>query len=107
KLALLGNIAIPMNGNTAALILKGGLNIQTGQVADTATYVTIDCNGFKELGLTADIQFPRSMMVPVNTQGTVLDGQVTAGFTNVKVGNWSDILATVSFKTPFQVNGLK
>jgi len=106
KLALLGDIAIPINGDNAALVLKGGFNIESGQVTESATYITMDCNGFKELGLTAEVQFPRSMLLPVDELGKIIDGRVACGFTNLKVSNWNDILATVSFETPFQVNGL-
>ena len=106
SLVLLGDVAIPINGDNAALILKGGMSMETGQ-ANMLTYITVDCNGFKELGLNADIQFPRSMIVPADAQGTLLDGKVTAELRNVKVSNWNDIIASVSFTTPFQVNGLK
>jgi hypothetical protein len=109
RLVLLGDVAIPINGNSTALILKGsGFNTSTGTaVADDKTYVSLDCKGFREIGLTADLQFSRNMIIPVNTAGNPLPtGKVTASFTHLVVSNWNDISATVSFDNPFQVKGL-
>jgi hypothetical protein len=95
KLALLGDITIPINGKNAALVLKGGMDMQTGDVADL-TYVTIDCNGFKELGLSADIKFPKNMLVPVDANGTRQnDKNVTASFKTI-VSDWNDILVDIT-----------
>jgi hypothetical protein len=107
KLVLLGDLAIPINGNNAALVLKGGdMNISTGQIGEK-TYVTIDCNGFRELGITADVQFPRSLIVPVNASGEVVSGNVTANIYNLRISDWNDIITTVNFDKSFQLNGLK
>jgi hypothetical protein len=106
SLVLLGDVAIPINGDKAALILKGGIDMQTGQSA-SKTFITVDCKGFKQLGLNADILFSRNMIVPSDAAGVQGDGRVTAELRNVLVSNWNDIIATVNFKTPFQVNGLK
>lgn len=105
RLVLLGDLAIPIHGNNAALVLKGSMNMQTGQ-GGNLTYVEIDCNGFKKMGLAADIQFPRSLLIPVDTNGDALaNGNVKGSFTTV-VEDWNDITARVSF-TPFQLVGLK
>ena len=104
KLVLLGDVAIPVNGNNAALVLKGGINLMTGQGANL-TYITIDCNGFKELGLTAEVQFPRSLLVPVNAQGDTLGGKVKGSFSTI-VQNWNDIIANISLPN-FEIVGLR
>jgi len=48
KLVLLGNISIPVGSSN--LTLKGGFDINTGQAEDL-TYISMDCNGFKEMGV--------------------------------------------------------
>lgn len=54
RLVLLGDITIPINNGAASLVLKGGFNLLSG-IGDQQTYMSIDCQGFKELGLTADL----------------------------------------------------
>ncbi|MBC9932772.1 hypothetical protein [Chitinophaga qingshengii] len=107
KLVLLGDYTIRINGGTAALVLKGALDLQTGKGLDM-TYVSIDCNGFKELGLSADIMFPRSMMVPVDAAGERIADEKTlvrSSFRTI-VGNWNDILVGVSLPS-FEITPLK
>ncbi|SFE58691.1 hypothetical protein SAMN05518672_10819 [Chitinophaga sp. CF118] len=106
KLVLLGDVPIRLGGGTAALVLKGGMDMQTGQGLDL-TYVTIDCNGFKELGLSADLMFPRSMLVPLKPDGerTTDSSQVKASF-NTVVRDWNDILVSVDLPA-FEITPLK
>lgn len=108
KLVLLGDVAIPINGNNAALVLLGGgIDANTGQ-GQNKTYVTIDCNGFRDLGIAARVQFPRSLIVPVDANGEAASGNVTAQFNIENVSNWNDILVpSISFDKSFQLNGLK
>jgi hypothetical protein len=107
RLVLLGDIAIPFAGGKGALMLKGGLNQQTGEFADL-TYVEIDCSGFKKLGIAADVTFPRTLLLPVNPSGEINpDNNVTVkGSFTTTVNNWNDITASISL-TPFQIKGLK
>lgn len=107
KLVLLGDVPIRLGGGTAALILKGGMDMQTGQGLDL-TYVTIDCNGFKELGVTGDLMFPRSMLVPLRPDGernTDTSAHVKASF-NTIVRDWNDILVSVALPA-FEITPLK
>ena len=106
KLVLLGDYKIPINGGNSSLTLKGDFNINTGTTSDSATYLRIDCNGFRELGLNADVEFPRSMLIPVDNNGSEIGGLVTGRIRNFIVSNWNDIIA--SFSLPkFQVKGVK
>ncbi|HEU4553801.1 MAG TPA: hypothetical protein VFS25_13250 [Chitinophaga sp.] len=107
KLVLLGDIPIRINGGAAALILKGGMNMETGQGLDL-TYVTMDCNGFKELGLSAEVVFPRTMLVPLKADGERDENpnaQVKAAFKTV-VADWNDILVSLSLPA-FEIAPLK
>lgn len=107
KLVLLGDVPIRINGGTAALVLKGGMNMETGQGLDL-TYVTMDCNGFKELGITAEVAFPRSMLVPLKPDGERNEDPkalVKAGFSTV-VSDWNDIVVSLSLPS-FEIAPLK
>jgi hypothetical protein len=107
KLVLLGDLAIPINGRNSALVLKGGFDINTGQSVDK-TYITMDCSGFKKLRIDADVEFPRSILLPVNAAGDIdsdINNRVKGSF-STEVSNWNDILASFSLSS-FQVKGLK
>jgi hypothetical protein len=113
NLVLLGDFPIKLAGGNSLLVLKGGMDMQTGFI-ENKTYVTIDCSGFKELGITADIEFSRNIMEPVGADNKPIPGdqRVRASFKTV-VSNWNDILAEVTlpkFQSPkfkdfiFEVN---
>ena len=103
KLVLMGDYAIPMNGGKSSLVLKGGMDINTGQAIDK-TYISISCNGFNELGIAADIEFPRSLFIPTDDNGNQIAGLVKGSFSTV-VSSWNDIIANVSL-SPFEIKGL-
>jgi hypothetical protein len=104
KLVLMGDYAIPMNGGKSSLVLKGGFDINTGQAQDK-TYIAIDCNGFRELGLTADIEFPRSLLLPTDATGKVLDTGLVKGSFSTVVTSWNNILANISLPS-FEIKGI-
>jgi len=95
NLVLLGDVPIPILGSKAILILKGGMNMTTGKI-DNKTYVTIDCNGFKELGVTADVQFSQKIIVPVDADNKIIKDKPVIGTFNTKATNWNDILIEMS-----------
>jgi hypothetical protein len=106
NLVLLGDFPLKICGDKALLILKGGMNMSTGAV-ENKTYVTIDCNGFKELGITADVQFSRSIIEPVDASNNVIGKtqRVTGSF-KTTVTNWNDILIDISLPK-FQLTSFK
>jgi len=98
KLVLLGDLPIRINGGSSALILKGGNNIKQPASASSQTYLAFDCNGFKELGISADVEFPRSLLIPVDANGKPYenpDKRVKGSFSTI-VADWSDILIELS-----------
>lgn len=107
KLILLGNIPININGGSAAIILKGGMNMQTGEGLDQ-TYVTMDCSGFKELSISADIMFPRSLLTPLdaNDERVKDSSKVVKASFQTTVRDWNDILVSVSLPA-FEITSLK
>ena len=106
NLVLLGDFPLKICGDKALLILKGGMNMTTGAV-ENKTYVTIDCNGFKELGITADVEFSRSIIEPVDATNNVIGTtqRVTGSF-KTTVTNWNDILIDISLPK-FQLTSFK
>lgn len=106
SLVLLGDVPIKINGDNLLLILKGGMDMTTGQV-ENKTYVTIDCNGFKELGITADVVFSRKLLEPVDANYNVIASpkRVEAKFKTI-VSNWNDILVEISLPS-FQLANYK
>ena len=114
KLALLGDVNIPISQNWQ-VSLFGGFNKQTGEIEDL-TYVTIDCDGFKELKLSGAVEFSQNLILPFE-DGKVMELGSTIpvtlsngrkanlpnrvrGFFNFTASGWNDILVEISL-TPF------
>ncbi|MBT1705119.1 hypothetical protein [Chryseosolibacter indicus] len=104
SLVLMGDFSIPINGNTAALKLKGSFDKNTGR-AKELTYVSVDCKGFREMGIAAEVEFPESMMSPIDSTGNKVNGRVKGAFATV-IRDWNDLLVNISLP-PFQINGLE
>lgn len=98
KLQLLGDYAINLNGNKSQIILKG-------TASRGNTYASIDCDGFKQLGIDADIKFSRDLLRPENADGSLGDGNVVSSFSTI-LSSWNDLVVQVSLPA-FQVTGLK
>ncbi|GAA0872318.1 hypothetical protein GCM10009117_14650 [Gangjinia marincola] len=96
-LALLGDVPFRINGGNGLVIVKGGFEMATGEVNDR-TYVKVDCDGFKELGLQAEVEFPRSMLVPLKPDYTVETDTTkrVKGEFSTTASDWNDILVNVS-----------
>jgi hypothetical protein len=97
KLQLLGDYGINFNGNKIQLLLKGASS-------DQGTYAVMDCDGFREIALDAEVTFSRDLIRPENSSGKVTDGHVKANFKTI-LTNWNDLVVQVSLP-PFQVTGL-
>jgi hypothetical protein len=117
KLVLLGNVDIPFSGNKWQLSLYGGFDMAAGTTKDL-TYVTIDCDGFKEMMISGAVEFSRDLILPIDPiTGTVdekkikvpktyyngktyqIPNRVRGEFTFM-ASNWNDILVNVSLQ-PF------
>lgn len=110
KLSLLGDINMPFNQNQWMLTLEGGtINKLNGGSVNDNTYVIIDCDGIKELSLKGNVQISRNVLVPLDSNGTVLPEMGSNGKTNrvrgdfaFKATDWNDILVKVSI-SPFAI----
>jgi hypothetical protein len=99
-LQLVGDYGINFSGDKIQLLIKGGTKEQHG-----GTFAIIDCDGFKEISLDADVVFSRDLLVPENLNGTMQpQGRVTASFKTV-ISNWNDLVVQLSIPD-FQVRGL-
>lgn len=122
KLVLLGDQAIPINGDNWLLTLKGDVNLETGVFAEQS-YVEFDCAGLKGIGLEAELRISRNILLPITSGGNYVCGDspdnkylkdsnavnnkcyVGASF-SVKANGWNDLLVEVSLPK-FEVVGLK
>ena len=122
KLVLLGDQAIPMNGDNWLLTLKGGIDLENGAFGDQS-FVEFDCAGLKSIGLEADLRISRNILLPITSGGNYVCGESTdnkylkdsdvvnnkcyvgASF-SVKANGWNDLLTEVSLPQ-FEVRGLK
>ncbi len=122
KMVLLGNQAIPLNGDNWLLTLKGGIDLKNGAFEDQS-FIEFDCAGLKSIGLEADLRISRNILLPITSGGNYVCGENTdnkylkdsdvvnnkcyvgASF-SVKANGWNDILVDVSLPQ-FEVRGLK
>src|SRR5882762_5815996 len=98
KLVLVGDYAINFNGDKGQLVLKGSKGGTGG------TFVRMDCDGFREMGLDAEVRFSRDLLLPEDPNGAVKVGNVIAPFQST-IDNWNDLLVQISLPH-FQVAGL-
>jgi hypothetical protein len=96
-LELVGDYGINFNGSKTQLVLKGS-------ASKGKTYVTMDCDGFKEMGLDAEVKFSRDLFRPEMPDGSQGDGNLSATFKTV-LSNWNDLIVQISLP-PFQITGV-
>lgn len=117
KLVLLGNVDIPFSDNKWQVSLYGGFDMATGSV-DDLTYVTIDCDGFKEMKISGAVEFSRNLILPIDPITKKVDEAKTTipktyyngktvqipnrvrGEFSFMASSWNDILVNVSLE-PF------
>jgi hypothetical protein len=109
-LVLLGDFQIPINGGNSMLTLKGGMDMQTGDVAQL-TYVRFNCRGIENMGVSADITFPRNLLVPLKPTTYEVDSaanaKVKGSFRVIDLTDWNDLVASNIALTPFAIKGLE
>lgn len=107
KLVLLGDVPINIGGSNGQLILRGDFNISNGQTVGDLTYITMNCSGFKEMGIAADVVFPRSVLIPCHPNGDKIqdESKKVMGSFQTRVNDWNNILVSINLPK-FQVNAL-
>ncbi|MHA7059760.1 hypothetical protein ACWGOQ_0021210 [Aquimarina sp. M1] len=99
---------------TLNLISKFNININQGKILlslngsfnDRKTYATIDCDGFKELGIDADVIFSSDLIFPVNEDGKKIDAKQVTASVKTTIADWNDWVVNISLPE-FGVKGLE
>jgi hypothetical protein len=105
SLVLVNDVEIPVNGHTKLILKGGGLNAQNGTInKDGATSLSVDCSGFKELALNAELSFSKDFITRVTASGEPENQPVSATFAIV-VNDWNNLLVELSLPR-FKVNNL-
>jgi len=97
RLNLISQFSVNFNSGTALLTLKGDFE-------NPGTYAIIDCSGFKEMGLDANLKFSSGLIYPVDNSGNKKAGHVEADF-KTSISDWNDLLVNISLPE-FGVKGL-
>ena len=96
KLALAKDQSVKLS-NGVSLTFKGGAD---------KTFATFDCGGFKAISMDGAYTFSRSLLLPVDNSGNVINGaqQVQIGFKVAAATSLQDLLYTgLAFSSPFAI----
>ncbi|HAS38822.1 MAG TPA: hypothetical protein DCS93_00015 [Microscillaceae bacterium] len=111
KLAFEGSMQVSAEGGLVGearlkLLVDVPLKFAKGvllNVKANETYVSVDCNGFKELGLKGELTFTN--LVEDSKDGTPGDKPIVTTFSTV-VRSWTDLVVTLDMPG-FQIKGIK
>ena len=117
KAVLLGDFHLPLGD--MLVTFRGGFDYRTGNTEDL-TYVTFDCNGFKEMVALIEVEVSRNVLIPTDLNGNpapatraknTVDSkgrQITIQIpnrvratANIKANNLNDILVSLDFDQSF------
>ncbi len=98
KLHLISQFTVNFNKGSVLLTLKGSFE-------KPGTYAIIDCSGFKEMGLDANIKFTDGLLFPVDKNGKKKIGYVEADF-KTSISDWNDMVVNISLPQ-FGIKGLE
>ena len=98
KLQLISQFTINFNKGSVLLTLRGSFE-------NPGTYAIIDCSGFKEMGLDANIKFANGLLHPVDNKGKKKIGYVDADF-KISISDWNDMVVNISLPE-FGISGLE
>ncbi len=98
KLNLISQFTVNVNSGSLLLTLKGSFE-------EPGTYATIDCSGFKEMGIDANLKFASDLLFPVDESGKKKVGYVEADF-KTTASDWNDMVVNISLPE-FGIKGLE
>ncbi|WP_128755354.1 hypothetical protein [Aquimarina sediminis] len=98
KLNLISQFTTNINSGAILLTLNGGFN-------EPGTYATIDCFGFKEFGIDANIKFTNGLVFPVDKDGKKKTGYVESDF-KIVASDWNDMVVNITLPE-FGITGLE
>lgn len=99
---LLGDVVL--NFGNWTVILKGGLNMNTGNIAvEGATHAVIDCNQFQSARLVGEVVFPRSVIIPYipNIGPSTGTDRVSLGINFVMHGGLENVVIDINSNKSF------
>ena len=127
KLVLLGNQAIPIQGDNWLLTLKGGIDLKTGNF-ENKSFVEFSCSDLKGISLEGDLRISRNVLLPIDENGAytcgdtntnqytplsdedpelIIDNKCYVGTSfKAAASGWNDIFLKVDLPR-FEVVGLK
>jgi hypothetical protein len=102
---LLADMTVPLWGG-AELILHGGFDKESGRGVEK-TYLTMGCEGFRELNIVADLVFSENFIRKVDAGDKPLTGKAgrVSCAVQTTVKNWNDMLLAIDMPR-FAINGL-
>ena len=97
RLGLLGDFPIGLrNPSKTAFILNAWRPTGTADnPGDAGTFITIDCDGFKEMGVSADILFSREWMLPIDQNEQIVQNRRVRGRVQTVIQDWNNLLVEV------------
>ncbi len=98
RLNLISQFSTNINNGAILFTLKGSFE-------KPGTYAKIDCFGFKEFGLDANIKFTDGLLFPVDEHGKKKIGYLESDF-KIVASDWNDIVANISLPE-FGINGVE
>lgn len=88
RLHLISQYTMNLNSGAILLTLKGSFE-------EPGTYALIDCFGFKEFGIDANIKFTDGLLFPVDENGKKKMGYVDSDF-KIVAEDWNDMVVNIS-----------
>jgi hypothetical protein len=96
RLELLGNYPIKFNDNMLVTLMGGG-----------KSFVTFNCDGFNGMGIDAQFEFSRDLIIPEDAHGNLIPSPARVKTSvAIQAKNWNDIMMGIDMP-PFQMTGLK
>ncbi len=99
----IGDLTIP-DINEYEIVIKGATGKESISELDTTkvTYLDWDCKGFRRLHLAAEVSFSRNLILPVDKNGKVVDGdKKVKGFFRALIDNPLGLLAQGNMESRF------
>ncbi len=104
---MVGNLGIPFGGEEDFVLRFKGASPEGGDPdTNKISYIQLDCNGFKAAQIAIEAEFPRSMIVPENPDGSIKEEGRVKGFSRFKVTGSGGWLAQFTMDK-FQIAGLE
>jgi hypothetical protein len=97
-----GDVRLELMGDQGLAISK---DILLNFKGDGGTYVAFDCNGFKSMGIKAEVEFSANIIVPEKPDGTVDTKNTVKAAFSTTIFDWNDLLVELTLP-PFEVTGL-